>query len=269
VPCLRTSPLSDAEVDEVVAIIARGRLERHAESLPDRLQTRDWGSVIKVIIGLDERVGWNGVGWKVGAASEDVRKAEGLPDASPGRIYSHTVFSSGAQLGSELFINYRNCECEYAFELGLDYTARQQPYTEADVRAGIESLFPALELGDSVFLDWYGASGYFGSCLDNGGGAAFVKGGQVADWQDVDFAGAGMDVYLNGYYLKSGRANAAMGDPVTSLTWLVNWVRERGRDVVAGEVVSTGTCTGHLFADRGDTVRADFGDLGVVEAHFV
>jgi 2-keto-4-pentenoate hydratase len=40
------------------------------------------------------------------------------------------------------------------------------------------------------------------------------------------------------------------------------------RAVRAGDIVSTGTCTGHLFAASGDTVRADFGPLGVVEAHF-
>jgi 2-keto-4-pentenoate hydratase len=268
VPCERTTPLFSAEVEEVVAIVASGRLERHAVELPERLRTRDWDSVVKVVIGLDERLGWTGVGWKVGAASTEIRKAEGLPSPSPGRIYDHTVFGSGAKLGPELFINYRNCECEYAFELGLDFRTREEPYTEADVRAGVESLFPALELGDSVFLDWYGASAYFGTCLDNGGSAAFVEGGRIRDWRQVDFVSGGVDLYLNGYYIKSGEATAAMGHPVTSLTWLINWVRERGRDVAAGEFVSTGTCTGHLFADRKDSVVADFGELGVVEAHF-
>ena len=38
--------------------------------------------------------------------------------------------------------------------------------------------------------------------------------------------------------------------------------------VRAGDIVSTGTCTGHLFAAPGDTVRADFGPLGAVEASF-
>jgi 2-keto-4-pentenoate hydratase len=37
----------------------------------------------------------------------------------------------------------------------------------------------------------------------------------------------------------------------------------------AGEVVSTGTCTGHFFALPGDTVRADFAELGTVVANFV
>ncbi len=88
-----------------------------------------------------------------------------------------------------------------------------------------------LEIGDCVFRDWYGSSGFYGTCLDNGGGAA-------------------------------------MGHPVTSLTWMLNWARAHGRAVRAGVIVSTGTCTGHLVAAPGDTVRAGFGPLGVVEAHF-
>ncbi len=267
-PCARTSPLSEEEVAEVVDVIAGGRLGRRSVVLPERLRTRHWASVVKVIFALDERLGWPGAGWKIGAASEEIRRAEGLPSPSPGRIYRHTCFRSGEVLGPELFINYRNCECEYAFELGLGFPVRDAPYTEADVRAGIEALLPALELGDTVFSDWYGASGYFGSCLDNGGGAAFVAGERVTGWRGVDLTSAGMVVSLNGHVIKAGSARAAMGHPVTSLTWLVNWAREHGRRVEAGEIVSTGTCTGHLFCARGDAVSADFGELGVVEVHF-
>jgi 2-keto-4-pentenoate hydratase len=267
-PCERSSALDDEEVAEVVELIATARLQRRGAVMPVRLQTRDWQSVVRVILALDERVGWEGCGWKVGAAAEDIRRAEGVPSPSPGRIYRRGVFASPAVLPAELFINYRCCECEFAFELGMDFPARERPFTEADARAGIESLFPAIEIGDCVFDDWYGASGYFGSCFDNGGGAAFVEGRRITDWAQLDLPTAGMDAYLEGHYVKSGVGAAAMGHPVTSLTWLLNWVREQGRDVLAGEVVSTGTCTGHLFAGSGDTVRADFGELGVVEARF-
>ncbi|MDA8291566.1 MAG: fumarylacetoacetate hydrolase family protein [Actinomycetota bacterium] len=268
VPCGRTTPLEPGEVDEVVATIARGRRERHGELLPERLRTRDWSSVVRVLVGLLDHVEGTPAGWKVGAASEEVRRAEGLPEPSPGRIYRETVFESGATLPEGMFVNYRNCECEYAFQLGLDFPSRDEPYSRADVEAGIELLFPALELGDSVFPDWYGASAYFGSCLDNGGGAALVSGERVADWRSVDLDRAGVDLYLEGCYVKSGSARAAMGHPVTSLTWLVNWVRSHGIGVAAGEVVSTGTCTGHLFAARGDEVAADFGELGTVTVRF-
>ena len=209
-----------------------------------------------------------------GGGVEDRRRQRGDPASRRcperfARPYLHgTVFQSPAELPAPLFINYRNCECEFAFELAADFPARDKPYTEADARTGVGSMYPAIELGDTVFDDWYGASGYFGSCLDNGGGAAFVKGTSVNEWTSVDLAAAGMDVYLNGFYVKSGTGRAAMGNPLTSLTWLLNWLRERGRGVEAGEVVSTGTCTGHLFALPGDTVVADFGELGTVEARF-
>lgn len=267
-PCKRITPLRAEEVEEVVAIIARGRRERHGEVLPERLRTRDWSSVVRVLVALFDQVEGTPAGWKIGAASEEIRRAEGLPEPSPGRIYRETMFESGSTIPEDLFVNYRNCECEYAFQVGLDFPSREEPYTRVDVEAGIELLFPALELGDSVFPDWYGASAYFGSCLDNGGGAAFVSGARVPDWRSVDLESAGMDLYLEGCYVKSGSARAAMGHPVASLTWLVNWVRSQGISIAAGEVVSTGTCTGHLFAARGDEVVADFGELGTVTARF-
>ncbi|HEY1761527.1 MAG TPA: fumarylacetoacetate hydrolase family protein [Acidimicrobiales bacterium] len=252
----------------MVDIIATGRRQRRAVNLPESLRTRDWKSVEEVILGLDERLARVGAGWKIGAASEEIRRAEGLPSPSPGRFYADTIFESGAALGPELFINFRNVECEFAFQLGHDFPVRDEPYTTDEVAHGIESLFPALEIGDTVFLDWYGASGYFGSCLDNGGGAAFVEGTKVHDWRSIDLARAGMDLYLNEFYIKSGVGAAAMGHPVTSLAWMVNWARSHGRAVSAGEVVSTGTCTGHCFAAPGDVVSADFGGLGLVQVEF-
>jgi 2-keto-4-pentenoate hydratase len=171
-------------------------------------------------------------------------------------------------LDPQLFINFRNCECEFAFELGVDFPAREKPYREADVRAGIESLFPALELGDCVFPDWYGASAYFGSCLDNGGGAALVEGTRMRDWRGIDLARAGIHLHMNGEYIKSGVGSSAMGDPVRSVTWMINWARAHGKEVGAGEVVSSGTCTGHCFAAPGDVVRGDFPELGSVEVRF-
>ena len=79
VPCQRSTPLSPAEIDEVVDIIFQGRTERRAVELPERLRTRDWASVLRVVLALDVRRARRGVGWKIGAASQEIRIAEGLP----------------------------------------------------------------------------------------------------------------------------------------------------------------------------------------------
>jgi 2-keto-4-pentenoate hydratase len=269
VPSARTADLSPVEVAEVISLIANGRLDRRPVTMPERLRARSWASVEEVLLGLDTALGWRPVGWKVGAASMEVRRAENIPSPSPGRIFEHAIFDSPATIGPEYFVNYRLCECEFAIELGADFPARDEPYSESDIRAGIESLLPVIEIGDSVFEDWYTLSGYFGGMYDNGGGAALVEGTRVRDWQAIDLPAANIDLYVNDSYIKSGKGIEAMGHPVTSLTWMVNWVRERGRAVAAGEVVSTGTCTAHCFVAPGDRVSADFGELGLVEAYFV
>ena len=268
-PCERSSPLTSAEIEQVVKEIASGRRNHSSIELDENLKTRDWSSVEKVILGLNTELGFDGAGWKIGAASREIRVAEGLPSPSPGRIYRDTIFPNRSSLAPQFFINFRNVECEFAFQLGRDFEARDEPFSEAEVADGIDSLFPALEIGDTVFLDWYGASGYFGSCLDNGGGAAFVEGTRINDWRSIDLVESGMDLYVNEFYIKSGKGKSAMGHPVTSLTWMINWARSHGMAVREGEVISTGTCTGHCFAAPGDVVSANFGPLGFVQVEFL
>jgi 2-keto-4-pentenoate hydratase len=262
VRCQRQTPLTPAEIDEVVAIIAQGRLERHSVVLPERLKTRHWETVMAVMERLNARLGWPSGGWKIGAASVEVQRAEGVPGPAPGQLNRDAIFASPARLPRDLFINYRCSECEFAFRMGADLPPRDQPYTEDEVAAAVEALLPALEIGDTVFDDWYGASGYQGSSMDNGGAAALVHGAPIADWRGLDLPNARIDLFLNGQYIKSGEGRAAMGHPLTSLTWLANWLRERGKTLHAGEMVSTGTCTGHFFAAPGDRLEIDYGPIG-------
>jgi 2-keto-4-pentenoate hydratase len=268
IPCQRESPLTREELVELVELIAAGREQRRTALIPERLKTRDWASVVQVVLQLDDRLGRPPAGWKIGAASEEIRRAEGLPGPSPGRIYLDTVFRSPAALPAALFINFRNVECELAFRLGRGFPVRSKPYSEAEVEANIESLMPTLEIGDMVFEDWYGASGYFGSCFDNGGGAALVCGSENVNWRALDLPGTRLALSLNGAFVKEGFGRAAMGHPVTSLTWLVNWAIGNGRPIADGEIISTGTCTGHCFVSPGDEVSLEVDGLGVVEAFF-
>ena len=220
------------------------------------------------MLDLVDRLGWEPAGWKIGAASAEVRRAEGMPDASPGRIYRATVQQSPAELGPELFINYRNVECELAFRLARRSRLATSRTREGEVADAVECVMPTLEIGDTVFEDWYSASSYLGVCLDNGGGAALVCGDAIDDWRSLDLAGTRIEISLAGRRVNEGYGRAAMGHPLTSLTWLANWLSVRGRGLEAGEIVSTGTCTGHCFCARGDEVSVDFGALGRVSAHF-
>ena len=266
--CARDTALSPTEMDEVVGIIGAARAGRHGAALPDRLRTRHWDSTMAAMLAINARLGWPSAGWKIGAASLEVQRAEGMPGPSPGLLARHGVHASPAHVPARLFINYRCAESEFAFRMARDLPPRATPYGEDEVADAVAALHPALEIGDTVFDDWYGASGFFGAALDNNGAAAFVHGEAVTDWRDRDLAAARVDLSLNGTWRKSGVGAAAMGHPLTALTWVANWLRERGLGLCVGEFVSTGSCTGHFFVAPGDRLVADFGPIGVVDATF-
>lgn len=267
-PCARTTPLTSAERAEVIQLISGGRLGRCTVELPDPLRTRHWESVVLVMLGLDEHLGWESAGWKVGAANEDVRRLEGMPAPSPGRLYRDRLFASPAEIPAHVFINYRETECEFAFRLGKALPPRTSAYTRGEVADAVDLAFPALEIGDMVFADWYGASGYFGPILDNGGGGALVYGQPIVGWASRHLERAHVELRINGRLAKDGFGSAAMRHPLTSLTWMANWASRRGIGLRLGEIISTGTVTGHCFVAAGDHVVADFGSFGNVEVRY-
>ena len=50
--------------------------------------------------------------------------------------------------------------------------------------------------------------------------------------------------------------------------WLVNSVVRRGFTIAKGQVLTTGSMTGIVYADQGTHAVGDFGRLGKVDARF-
>jgi 2-keto-4-pentenoate hydratase len=73
---------------------------------------------------------------------------------------------------------------------------------------------------------------------------------------------------VNDKLAAEGVGSNALGDPRIALTWLANELTEFGEGLMAGDIVTTGTCITPPPISPGDRFRADFGALGVVEAFF-
>lgn len=259
----------DDWIEQAAAAIAEGRRTyRTIGDLPESYQLRDYAEIYPIMESLHRRLGWKAVGWKVGAASKEIQGKEGLPGPAAGRLYERGMHESPAVIGPEQFIKYRLCESEFMFRLSRDLPPRTAPYTIEEMHDAVDLLFPVIEIGDCVFDDWYGSTRYYGPPADNVGGAHLVFGKATADWRHLNLSNHRIDLYSNGGHVRHGFGSAAMGDPLESLAWLANQRSGMGDGLRAGEFVSTGTCTGHLFANRGDTVRADFGELGDVTVTF-
>lgn len=100
---------------------------------------------------------------------------------------------------------------------------------------------------------------------DGGANVALIIGRWTAAWRELDLETHRVAMHINGEARGSGEGARALGDPMAVMVWLANQPSRFGRGLEAGDIVSTGTCTGLDRVHPGDRVVADFGTLGRVE----
>lgn len=202
-------------------------------------------------------------GWKIGCTSEYAQKLLKTDGPFAGRIFAPRIFLTGSTLPG-LVYKLRGLEGEFAFVMGKDLKPRKKPYSRAEMLAAVIELRPAIEVVDSRFTDWL-AVNTPSLIADMGCNAALVVGEPVKGWKKLDLTKAGVKMKVNGKVVGKGTGADALGDPLLALTWLANLLRQRGDGLKAGQVVSTGTCTGFHKAEAKAKVVADFGKLGKVK----
>ena len=202
-------------------------------------------------------------GWKIAATSVAGQKHIGVDGPLAGPLLANRVLGDGATVPLEGNIMMVG-EAEFAFMFARALPARANPYTQDDVLDAVESLHPAIEVPDSRYNEFVkvGAPQLIAdtACAD-----WFVLGAATSDdWRSRDLIAHRVVVFLNGEKVADGSGANVLGDPRIALTWLANELRTYGDGIAAGRFVTTGTCVVPVPVQRGDTLRADFGDFGTV-----
>ncbi len=212
-------------------------------------------------------------GWKVAAVTPAQRESLGVPVPIAGTLlapWMHDARAAPPALSAARFIAPK-LECEFAFELARDLPARPaRPYSREEVSAAIASLRIAVEIVDSRLPRGLGALAELADAFNNG---AFVAGPAIVDWRALDLArieivlthghGGARDEVARG----SGRA-ILDGDPFGTVVLLANAPADPARGLVAGTIVTTGSCTGAPLLPGPGDYRAEFAGLGSVEFRF-
>ena len=154
-------------------------------------------------------------------------------------------------------------ETEIAFRLARDLPARSAPYGREEVLDAVAGAFPAMEMVESRYLDprVVALPEAMADCIAHAG---LVTGADVAGWRGMDLPNlpvrqtAGDEVQVE----KIG-GNPSL-DPVVPLVWLANFLPTVGLHLRAGQVVTTGSCTGLLWVPGGQRVSGGFAGFGEV-----
>ena len=254
-------------IARAAALLIEARRTRQPTDLPEACRPRSLEEAYAIQEAVTAGLGETPVGWKIGATDAAIRAQEGFDEPVSGRLFTGHVHAAPADLPAGLFTTFRNCETEFALRLGRNLPPRPEPYGRDEVMAAIATLHPAVEVGDTRYRD-RAAMGGIGVCADNSGGTELVMADGIADWRGLDLPALTVALEVDGELRAEGSGRAVMGDPIEALVWLANHLSERNIGLQAGEIVTTGSCTGITKVEAGARVRADFGKLGKIAIHF-
>ena len=207
------------------------------------------------------------VGFKVGSTSAEAQRLLGTTEPGACPVLAPYFHESPAEVAIAP-AHMPALEGEFAFRLGSDLPPREEPYQESDLRDAIDAVAGAIEVVGTRLAGGLAGKGRFLTTADCGANIALVVGAWHTDWHDMDLKAHAVTMNVNGQPKGSGTGARALDDPMNVMVWLANHLSARARGLKAGDVVSTGTCTGLDPVAPDDEVVADFGELGSVNIRF-
>jgi 2-oxo-hept-3-ene-1,7-dioate hydratase len=129
-----------------------------------------------------------------------------------------------------------------------------------------EYVVPAIEIVDARLQD---QRKIVDTVADNGAAAGIALGGRPVGPLDVDLRWVGGIMYRNSEIEETGLAAGVLGHPALGVAWLANKLGAMGAALEPGHLVLAGSFTRVVFAQKGDTLHADFGSLGGIAIQFV
>jgi len=200
-------------------------------------------------------------GWKVGA-----RSADATPSCAPLPASGLRAAGWASQAGERWRL--RGVEVEVALRIARDFDPGDRVATREELAALFDAVIPAIEVVESRFADFEG-SDPLAQLADLQSHGALVLGEPVAMSLDaVDLRSLEAFLAFDGRQVARTRGGHPTGDFWRLLSWLGRHCAMRGMPWRAGQIITTGSCTGMLFAPEGAHVEARLAGIGTVGLRF-
>jgi 2-oxo-hept-3-ene-1,7-dioate hydratase len=203
------------------------------------------------------------IGHKVGLTSKAMQRSSQIDEPDYGHLLDSMMIADGAKVLHENYCIPR-VEIELAFILGSPLKGPGVGLPE--VLRATEYVVPAIEIVDARIRD---QRKIFDTVADNGAAAGIVIGGRPVGPMDVDLRWVGGIMYRNSEIEETGVAAGVLGHPALGVAWLANKLGSHGVALAPGHIILAGSFTRVVFARKGDTLHADFGELGGIAVQFV
>ncbi|WP_054945213.1 2-oxo-hept-4-ene-1,7-dioate hydratase [Novosphingobium sp. KN65.2] len=210
------------------------------------------------------------IGWKIGLTSKAMQAALSIDIPDSGVLLRSMIFDNGSDIPKDRFIQPR-IEAEIAFVMKRPLEAKDA--SPAAILAATDYVAPALEILDTRIFRKDPVSGRLRTVLDtisdNAANGGIVMGDPVRLFGDLNLGWIGSIVSRNGEVEETGLGAGVLGDPLLSMSWLVQRLAAYGDRIEAGQVVLSGSFIRPVEAPSGSHIVGDFGRFGRVECRFL
>ena len=199
-------------------------------------------------------------GWKVGA-----KNPQAEPHCAP--LPASGIRASGAMLTGPAW-RWRCIEVEIAFRLGHNLDPQGRLLAPAELAQAFDAVLPVIEVVESRLHEGHIADPR-AQLADLQCHGALVLGSPSALLPaQVDLRTLEASLRFNGALAAHTHGGNPAQDVWRLLSWLALHCAQRGQPLRAGQIVTTGSCTGMLNAPLGLPVRGEVTEVGAVELRF-
>ncbi|MBC7548675.1 MAG: fumarylacetoacetate hydrolase family protein [Polaromonas sp.] len=199
-------------------------------------------------------------GWKVGA-----KNATAEPTCAPLPLAG--LLPSGARLTGNAW-QLRGIEVEAALRLGRDLDPQDNWLSPEELIPFFDAVLPVIEVVETRLLDRANCDPLTQLADLQSHGALILGAPSPLPTQPLDLRTLQAHLWLDG----APTASTLGGNPAADLWRLIAWLAlhcaQRGHPLRAGQIITTGSCTGLVCALEGAHVKAKVVGLGCVELRF-
>jgi 2-oxo-hept-3-ene-1,7-dioate hydratase len=202
------------------------------------------------------------IGRKIGLTSRAMQQSSQIDEPDYGHLLDYMLVPAGGEVKHASYCIPR-VELELAFVLGSPL--KGPGVGMLDVLRATEYVVPAIEIIDARIQN---PRKIFDTIADNGAAAGLLLGGRPVRPNDIDLRWVGGILYRNSQIEETGLAAGVLGHPALGIAWLANKLAPFDEGLQAGEILLCGSFVRPVWANKGDTLHADFGPLGTVAVQF-
>lgn len=208
-------------------------------------------------------------GYKIGLTSKVMQRAMSINEPDYGMLLDDMVFEDGSTIESAAFLDPK-IEVELAFILKKELSGEN--VTIFDVLNATDYVIPALELiaarSFRIDPDTDYKRTVKDTIADNAANGGIIMGGRPMKPDQIDMRWVSALLYKNGVIEESGVAAAVLNHPAKGIAWLAKKYAAHGIPLLPGQVILAGSFTSPIKIKKGDTIHADFKDMGSISCYF-